>query len=297
MRRKRSFAVGLLAIGLMGAGESNALASGASGFADATATGNGSIATATARCPGKGRAIGGGFTETPPVPGQASGIVFESRKVGQKSWVVSTQLSDPGAPDTIALRTTVYCENKGKLKTKQRSQTVTIFGQPATGFEAGPSCGKGKTVRSGGFLTSPPVVGANHAHQVYASLGSNVQWIATALDTGAAPGTLTTLVDCAKKKDVDDTVKAREAAAAPVSGNGTVSTASVKCPGKRTGLTGGFDQAEPGQITPLPNANFLVHSMAFNGVKTWVVTGTHVGGPATALKANLVCAFPPKRRH
>ena len=174
----------------------------------------GAIATATATCPAKTarpdlgpwRAISGGFSMTlgtagytpaegPFITPFGSGVVFESQKVGQRSWRVSAQ-SLWGRFD---LGVSVNCQNSVP-KTKSASSTVATPGTPQVGPEAVARCRTGKTV-SGGFSTPPPFTATSAANTVIGSLPSGKNgWEAQALSNQAS--SLTSYVYCAKRKPV-----------------------------------------------------------------------------------------------
>ena len=128
----------------------------------------GAVATATATCPktarpdlGPWRAISGGFqmkgvipvfstVNNPPFPPAGSGVVYESRKVGQRSWRVSAQ----SLRGTFSPKVFLYCQN-GVPKTTHASTTVATPDTSGIGPATVVRCRSGQTV-SGGFSTPPP---------------------------------------------------------------------------------------------------------------------------------------------
>jgi hypothetical protein len=173
----------------------------------------GAIATATATCPktarpdlGPWRAISGGFQMngvvprfttqgTPPLPPTGSGVVYESRKVGQRSWRVSAQ-SLWGRFD---LGVSVYCQNEVP-KTTHASTTVATPGSSQIGPATVARCRSGKIV-SGGFSTPPPFTADGAANTVIGSMPSGKKgWEARVLSNQAS--SLTSYVYCAKRKRV-----------------------------------------------------------------------------------------------
>src|SRR4029077_19652848 len=148
-------------------------------FGSAGATGE--IATATATCPeakmGPWRAISGGFQmkgvqpvfttpNLPLSPPTARGVVYESRKIGQRSWRVSAQ----SLMGTFTLKVFLYCQN-GVPKTRQDIALTAAATTPQVGPTAVARCSSGKSV-SGGFSTAPPFTASGAANTVIASMPS-----------------------------------------------------------------------------------------------------------------------------
>jgi hypothetical protein len=171
----------------------------------------GAIATATASCPkptrpdlGPWRAISGGFemrgvvpvftvVGQPPLPPSGRGVVYESRKVGQRSWRVSAQ----SLSGNFSLKVFLYCQN-GVPKMKSASNTIATPGI----LQAGPAtvavCPSGKPV-AGGFTTPPPFTATGAANTVIGSMPSgNKGWQAEVVSNQAS--SLTSYVYCAKRK-------------------------------------------------------------------------------------------------
>ena len=182
-------------------------------FGSAGATGE--IATATATCPkaelGPWRAISGGFQmkgvqpvfttpNLPPSPPTARGVVFESRKVGQRSWRISAQ----SLMGTFTLKVFLYCQN-GVPKTKQATALTAAATTPQVGPTAVARCSSGKSV-SGGFSTAPPFAASGTVSTVIASMPSGKKgWEAQVLSgpgSQAGISSVTSYVYCAKRKRV-----------------------------------------------------------------------------------------------
>ncbi len=172
----------------------------------------GAIATATASCPketrprlGPWRAISGGFDmttwttpalsdpQTTPVVPFGSGVVYESRKVGQRSWRVSAQ-SLWGA---VNLKVYVNCQ-RGVPKTTSASSTVATPGTAQIGPATVARCRSGRAV-AGGFSTPPPFTATGAANTVIGSMPSGRGgWKAQVLSNQASA--LTSYVYCARRK-------------------------------------------------------------------------------------------------
>ena len=184
------------------------------GSAGATAA----IATATATCPkterpelGPWRAISGGFQmkgvqpvfttpNLPPSPPTARGVVYESRKIGQRSWRVSAQ----SLMGTFTLKVFLYCQN-GVPKTRQDIALTAAATTPQVGPTAVARCSSSKSV-SGGFSTAPPFTASGAANTVIASMPSGKKgWLAQVLSSPSSHAGITSVtsyVYCAKRKHV-----------------------------------------------------------------------------------------------
>lgn len=100
-----------------------------------------------------------GDENTPVVP-FGSGVVFESRRVGQRSWRVSAQ-SLWGRVDLKAL---VNCQ-RGAPKPRAITAKVATAGADQLGPALTAQCPSGRAV-SGGFATPPPFVAGEAANTV-----------------------------------------------------------------------------------------------------------------------------------
>ena len=259
----------------------------------------GAIATATATCPqttrpdlGPWRAISGGFKMTgvfpgyvpsgPPPPPTGSGVVYESRKVGQRSWRVSAQ----SLWGTFTLKVSLFCQNSVP-KTTHASTTVATPGTSQIGPAAVARCRTGKTV-SGGFSTPPPFTATGAANTVIGSLPSGKNgWEAQALSNQAS--SLTSYIYCAKRKPV----RLRHSFAGEPSSLETVdlegAVANIyECPVGGRFRPGGGGFSEEG----LTGSQYLipVDSHQQSGGIGWHVTAIKVGsGIPVVLIAHQVC--------
>jgi hypothetical protein len=249
----------------------------------ATAAGDLAIASATAKCPSRQRATGGGFT-TVPLSTFPDIVVYESRKVGQRSWRASGQINDPpmatGIPRTVTAF--VYCSD-GAPSTKSKSASVTSVGASSAFFTADARCSSGKA-QAGGFLGPPPNVGpAMVSHFVTDSYRADKKsWRSRMLSFD--PGlTFTSYVYCADEKK-----PAARSGSTSSSTPGTPHTAlSAECKPGTKPVAGGFSQ---------PNATlaggaglFERFYESFKSGKRWQASAFHIGTTSTTLNSIAYC--------
>jgi hypothetical protein len=241
--------------------------------ATSTVAGKGQIATATATCPGKTRAVGGGFAATPST-NNGFVIVHESQKVGQNAWRASAQSFDFDAPDPVSLTTHAYCRRRAPATTAAQL-TVPTPALQALGPIATANCPPGRRAVAGGFSTNPPVFGDEISNLVTHSLPSGTGgWFSQVVSQ--ASSALTSYVYCAKLKKAPSLVTA---AAPPNATAESISTATASCPGKRVATDGGFSQlgidADPGHY-------FLMYESQASG-RDWRVSGVRAGSAGVPL--------------
>lgn len=214
-----------------------------------TASGLGSFVSATATCPGRSKAISGGFL-APPLKsgGGALVIVFESRKVGKHAWRASGQVVDlTPPPDSVSLTSYVYCR-----KHAPRSRVVAaVRDTPAIPNQFLPdspaSCSPGQKALAGGFQTGPqlatPPSGAYYINLVYESFRASPRSWSTSVVTGTGvPGTVTTFAYCAKARRAPGEAAAR---GNPSTQSETKSTVTARCP-RGVPFSGGFSNPGAG---------------------------------------------------
>jgi len=267
----------------------------------ASANSPGAVATATATCPkttrrdlGPWRAISAGFdlggvvpgfsNNGPPLPPSGSAVVYESRKVGQRSWRVSAQ----DLSGSFTLKVSLYCQN-GVPKTNHAGTTVSTPGSSQLGPSAVAKCRSGRTV-SGGFSTPPPFTPAGTANLVIASMPSGQKaWKAQVLSSQAS--SLTSYVYCAKRGRVRVVHSFAGEPSSRVTQDGTEAfgnTAGKPCPAKGRFLPGGGGFSEEGLTT----TQYLipVGSHQQGSGTGWHTDGLKVGsGVPVTLRAHLVC--------
>lgn len=259
----------------------------------------GAVATATATCPktsrpdlGPWRAISGGFqmkgvvpvfstVNDPPFPPTGSGVVYESRKVGQRSWRVSAQ----SLRGTFSLKIFLYCQN-GVPKTTHASTTVATPGTGGIGPATVARCRSGKTV-SGGFSTPPPFTAGGAANTVIGSRPTGKRgWEAQVVSKQAS--SLTSYVYCAMRRHVRLRHSLAGEPSSVASFDLTQAFANASdCPVGRF-LPGGGGFSEEG----LTDSQYLipVDSHEQNGGIGWHVNAIKTGsGVAVRLRAHHVC--------
>jgi hypothetical protein len=285
VRKLRVIAVGLLAAGLACAGVAEAKPKAPpkvkTASATATATGAFSVATATARCPGKTKAVGGGFTTSAPVLPAHWLNVYESRRVGDNRWRVSGIEYFAGVD---FLRAYVYCEvlnPKAKIKTATASAPLGALHAPATAFA---TCKKESKAFSGGF-SSPPATSTDASYVSRATGSGGTGWVVDATNlNGAAARTLTAYAYCA----VFSGLKARSASV-PVSGpaNATTAVSTRPCPKNAKAHSGGFATSSP--VGGLMATALVFESRAKGG--TWTTSAAASGASTSStLIATGYCA-------
>jgi hypothetical protein len=147
---------------------------------------------AQAICPGKTKAISGGFS-TEPSSATDSSLITRSIAAFGNRWIAdATRLSGTAAR---TLNSHVYCAN---AKVKNRSATVAVVAPANAGHTATtPKCPKGKSARGGGFATSAPVGGLGNAALVYESRRAGAAWsTSAAASSGTTAITLQTGAYC-----------------------------------------------------------------------------------------------------
>lgn len=266
----------------------------------------GVVATATATCPkttrpdlGPWRAISAGFEmkgvvpvfttqNNPPLPPSGSGVVYESRKVGQRSWRVSAQ----SLWGTFTLKVSLYCQN-GVPKTRQNTALTAAATTPQVGPTAVARCSSGKPV-SGGFSTAPPFTASGAANTVIASMPSGKKgWEAQVISgpsSHAGITSVTSYVYCAKRKRVRVVSSFAGEPSSVAALDLTLAYANTYDPPCRTGkfLPGGGGFSEEGTTT----SQYLipVSSHQQSGGTVWHAQALKVGsGVPVTFRAHLVC--------
>jgi hypothetical protein len=248
--------------------------------ATGSATGREAIATATATCPKGTKAAGGGFEAPSSIA--VVGLVYESVKVGQRSWRASAQLLDLGAPSTLTLTTYVYCRAHFP-HTDRRSSTVPTDGKPKVGPTGSATCRRGADAVAGGFTMPPPLQGAMVSSIFFDSMRqADNAWDTRVVTGPAGPSTFTGEVYCSKK------IPAPAQASATSSPNATdftISTATASCPSGLAPAAGGFSQPDSGLTS------FLIVFESRRIGAAWQVSGLHSGNsPAVILTSFAYCS-------
>ncbi len=255
----------------------------------------GPLATVTldAKCPKGTRATGGGFRET--VQNVITlGVVYESRKIGQRIWRVSAQIQDKGAATgRVKVTAAAYCDAEGP-RTTARSKTVTIPGSNLIGG-ARAACPGGKVAVAGGFETPLPAVANISAirNQVTGSSRSGVDgWKVQAVSGIFGAADHTAYVYCADQGPDSVQVgkgKVRNPAGATKFNPG--SAVSPPCPGRQSVLSGGFRQSPI--IFDISRLTLAYPFASLAGGDRWKAAAVQAGGttvPAvTTLRAIAYC--------
>jgi hypothetical protein len=250
--------------------------------ASGSASGLGAIATETATCPGKTRAVGGGFAGTPPNDAVFP-LIYESQKVAPNAWRASSQIVDVSAPSAMTSLTAFALCRRNAPKTSTSSTTVPT----ATTFQSGPSaaisCVPGRKLQAGGFVTEPPLIGSQIRSIVASSAPSGpATWQSTVISDHG--GSLTSVAYCAKAKK-----PLPQVTGAAVSDTTSQSTthALATCPGlRKTPQVGGFAQ------TPSlggMGGGYLIPYESDPAGKDWNVLGLHIGMAPIPLTATALC--------
>jgi hypothetical protein len=233
------------------------------------------VGVAKATCPRHQRATGGGFvTASDSI---AVMLVFESRKIGQRSWRVSA--ADKDTPQTLTAF--VYCD-KDAVKTKEKLITVTApAGSGLVAADA--SCGSAGRAQAGGFVQPlvPPTY-PNQADMVDSFRSSKKSWrsrMSPAFGTGTP--SLTTYVYCADVR----APKARSGSVTSSTNGERLTALSADCQHHTHPFAGGFSQ---------PNATtsdvFILPFQSFRSGKHWQVSARHNGSASTTLNSIAYCA-------
>jgi hypothetical protein len=249
--------------------------------ATAVATGPQAIASATATCPGGQRAIGGGFRAPSSI--DVVGVVYESVKVGQRSWRASVQLLDIGDPSALTLTTQVNCRARAP-RTRAAFTTIPTDGVTGIGPTATARCSPKANAISGGYSMPAPLIDNVATSLVMDSRRSGTGAWATRVATGAAgPSTVTTHVYCAERRKE---LLERSATGEPTNVDFGPSSSTATCETPRVPFAGGF--AQPGSNVE----SFFVVTESRRVNEGWLVSALHSGrDPAVSLSSFAYCGF------
>jgi hypothetical protein len=245
------------------------------GTATQATTNDGQLVSAIATCPGKTRALSGGFRTD-----YANDFleVYESRRVTPNSWRVSVA-RDSANPTGINLNVTayVYCRSKLPKMPEGSATRVVAAGAPAQGSATASCPGNNKAV-SGGFAYNPPAFGiaTEDPAQHYESFRSSPNaWTATFENVvGGFGRQMTSYVYCRKGKQLSG----KTATQIVPAGSGPVRVGSGSCTDKLAALAGGYRASPP---TPSLNAAApLVTSSVLAG-KSWEASAASILGAGT----------------
>lgn len=208
--------------------------------ATATATGAFNVATATATCPGKTKAVAGGYTTSQPSMPNHWLNVYESQRVGQRQWRVSGVEYLP-APASDTLTAYVYCEVlKAKVRSVEASAPLTPIAHASSSVLA--LCPSGTRALSGGFLT-PASNAADASYVSRSTVAGQNGWVVDAANlAGVTPRAMFGFVYCARVAKIR-----QRSASVPLLGpaNNFRTVVTPACAGKTTARGGGFATSTP----------------------------------------------------
>jgi hypothetical protein len=254
------------------AGPASALAGTKSKSATLTATNQ--VISVKPRCPRGQQATGGGFLTAAPTATTTIAI-FESRKIGQRSWQVSAQQT--GGPEAVVLTGYVYCD-AGAPKTKAKSASTGTTGTPGI-FAADASCGSAGKAQAGAFL-SPVPLPAGNGSVLESFRATGKVWRTRHL--GGQPASFTSYAYCAKAGVPSSRSRSTVSALNAV----PVSVQSRSCAQGTKALAGGFSQ--PNGVYPNGLYGNFFESRRIG--RTWKVSARHIGLTPTTLTATAYCA-------
>jgi hypothetical protein len=231
------------------------------------------VVTLTPKCTDGQRATGGGWRVSEPPFSPSSAIrVFESRKIGQRSWRVSATVNLVGTVKTLTALT--YCAKAPKTKQKQR--TAVFTGSPGLFVAADAKCGGG-TAQAGGFLATP-----GRSTEILESFRQDRKtWRSRAEAVGGGAAAVTSYAYCAEaKKPV-----ARSGFASPILDAPETAT-SADCKRGTKPAAGGFSQTG---TTPASRYLYAFENLRIG--KHWLTSASHPASPGAArLNAIAYCA-------
>lgn len=262
------------AIGLVMAAGLLALPAGASASIvseSAMLTANDQHVHLTPQCPQGQRATGGGWTVEPPFSPSSATRIYESRKVGQRTWRVSAFQISAGAVKHVTAF--AYCSNAAP--TTERQRTTDFPDVPYAVGSASASCPTGQRAQAGGLKTSP----INNLLDTFRVSGG---WRTRVwAQAGIGARSVTSYVYCS---DEPLPVIRSGAASSATSGDETPAT-TQGCPPGSHPLTGGFKQ--PG-ADPM-GAHFDFPFQYRRVGPGWRTSIVHYGTSNTVLTALVYC--------
>jgi hypothetical protein len=199
----------------------------------------GSQGSATAACPKGSRAVSGGWLATPTDPGLPPALVYESQRVGQRSWRTSALEVASGYPAT-ALSAYVYCSFRAR-KASPVSATVPTTPGSHDPVSAIATCPRGRLATAGGFLTQLDSSFAHTAIPVGSRRAGPRSWKVTGYDVDGVGGTVKALAYCTPSRGTR--LRTRSLTLdGPLAGGGAgaVTVTTPRCPKRIGARAGGF---------------------------------------------------------
>jgi hypothetical protein len=234
-------------------------------------------ATLQPKCPGRQRATGGGF-EALPYDGSNYIWIYESRKVGQRSWRVSALKNSAGPQTPLSVTAFVYCAKRKRApRTKAISKTISV----TPGFPpAVASCGQAGRARAGGFFALVTPNFNDVALLLDSSRLGRKSWQSRA-NLGPGSPTLTSYVYCAKGR----APRARTGSVTATGEQQQSTAISTGCKRGRRPRAGGFSQPDA-----TDSDHFQLPLESIRVGKQWQTTAIHSGPGTTTLSSIAYCA-------
>jgi hypothetical protein len=226
--------------------------------------------SATATCPGRLRALGGGFSTS--TNGAEKVVVHTSRRAGRRSWT-----NEAVATRDEALTSYVYCRRMRRAPTEASATAVAGEGPPAAAVA---KCPGARKAVSGGF-SSTVGPGLNDFAFPAASLRRGDSWAAIATSGSGRPQTITAYAYCAKRRRPP--ARAQSQSLPSLSPFGFISATSGRCAKGRRTAAGGFAGTPPRIGGPI----LLITQSRLAG-SVWTATAMNdaeAGGVALAAQA------------
>ena len=226
-----------------------------------------SVASVTATCPPGTNIISGGFEAREATGDPSSAIVYQSKRIGTRSWIVSAiEGTIIGLPGTLTV--SAYCDPKAP-EAKQVSED-----QHLGSFEVGTSqanCPKGKKATAGGFFVADTPDFMQFGQIVSSFRSGKRSWSATGANEEAADTHVTSLAYCTG--GVNKT-KAETGPGASFDSSPSASDRSPKCP-KSPGVRSGGFKTDPGG-----SPEYTVFQSRRQG-RTWIAGGRQIDSGST----------------
>jgi hypothetical protein len=241
----------------------------------ATMTLNNEVVTLTPKCRKSQRATGGGWQVEPPFSPSSAVRVFESRKIGQRSWRVSAAVQVAGTAKH--LRAFAYCADAAK--TTERSRTNAFMGALGSFFPAEAKCKSGDKARAGGFLLSPP-----DSTEIIDSFRTDKRtWRSRTLASTGGPHAITSYVYCADQEKP----AARSASVSAGPGSMETRVLSGECKKGTKPVAGGFSQPD---ANPAPGGGKFLLPFESLRIGKQVQTSASQAGSTSTLTSIAYCA-------
>jgi hypothetical protein len=152
--------------------------------------------TATATCPAGQKAVGGGFSASPPASGSGMTASFpffwQSKRNGDAGWQASALNASMAENRTI--QAYAYCAARVSVSETSASSPIGASGGPTSLTPASattPACPTNTHVAAGGFDNQQIALGMTAAPLMVESAPTGASWRGSAVNLSIAPGTIT----------------------------------------------------------------------------------------------------------